>query len=637
MSDGRSRILNLLPQFPVLRRELTELANRRRTYIIRIVGAIALLSVVFIVLQIATEQAAARKNPSGFGGFGRGGVTDLMGIGRGIFSSVVPCLFRAIQLLMPALCCGAITIEKERNTLGTLFLTRLSPFSIILEKLGSRLVPMMTFLLLTFPVLAYVYSLGGVDVSLLFCTLWLLVCECLFYASIGMFCSSWFRTTVSAFMCSYILVAVLLVSSAALGMLTLTPFDLWLRAFADEESGFVNGIGLAAGAATGSEQTLLIVIGIMAMSVPSLMMASAFIGLARFFLIRRAFVTGSSPILRVFRRLDRFFVILNEHTTRGIELVKDTNSLPLFDPIAWRERSKKSLGKARYLFRILTVLEIPTLVVCSLAATAGVTGGFAGLQIMLAMLWTLTALLIAVKASTAISSERDRETMEALFSTPMTAAEIVKEKVAGMRRLLIVLAIPILTTHFTIVLLNIDLRQVFVAGGLPLAGLLLAYLTLTTLTTVIVMSVLAWLSTGVGMYFHSQTKSVLVAVVVTGIWVALPLLIGIAVVQPFSMLAVSVTPSRAVASIFSLIGPIVMNEVWFEFALGNTRHFLQREPVSNATVPLTIVFPIVLQFGVWMVLRWVVLSWAPRLMGRSDGQPKGAASHVPVFQPQTAH
>ena len=133
---------------------------------------------------------------------------------------------------MPALVCGSITIEKERNTLGTLLLTRLSPFAIVLEKLGSRIVPMFTFLLLTFPVLAYVYSLGGVDTNVLLGTIWLLGCECLLYASICLLCSSWFMTTVSAFVCSYVIVLLLLMSSGSLGILTITPFDIWQSIFA---------------------------------------------------------------------------------------------------------------------------------------------------------------------------------------------------------------------------------------------------------------------------------------------------------------------------------------------------------------------------------------------------------------------
>ena len=182
---------SVIPELPLLRRELTELSNRRRTYIVRFVGAIVVLSVVLLYFsqQIAMLGTMNRSgNPNRF--LGSGGI---------LFNGIVPMLFYSVQFLMPALICGSITLEKERNTIGTLFVTRLSPMTIVLEKLGSRLVPMFTFLLLTFPLLAFVYSLGGVEVTTLFGTLWLLFCECLLYASIGQLCSSWFATTATAF------------------------------------------------------------------------------------------------------------------------------------------------------------------------------------------------------------------------------------------------------------------------------------------------------------------------------------------------------------------------------------------------------------------------------------------------------
>ena len=121
-------LLRLIPELPLLRRELIELSNRRRTYIVRFAGAIIILSIVMVqyfrVMQVISQTA----NPGG------GWVPNKFnGSGGVIFSALVPMLFHSVQLLMPALICGAVTIEKERNTLGTLFVTRLSPMTIIRE------------------------------------------------------------------------------------------------------------------------------------------------------------------------------------------------------------------------------------------------------------------------------------------------------------------------------------------------------------------------------------------------------------------------------------------------------------------------------------------------------------------------
>ena len=127
-------------------------------------------------------------------------------------------------------------------------------------------------------------------------------------------------------------------------------------------------------------------------------------------------MTASSPLLRLFRLVDRFFVWLNNRTTRGVEIIRDSNTMPEFDPISWRERTRKSLGKARYLFRVLTVLEVPTIFICGLAAIASGGSGFNGLRVLLVMLWVLVVLVLTVKAATAISSERSRETIEPLLA-----------------------------------------------------------------------------------------------------------------------------------------------------------------------------------------------------------------------------
>ena len=170
-------LLRLIPELPLLKRELIELSNRRRTYIVRFFGAIVLLTIVVLRFYetMNTLTAAQMYVPPGMRAPNR-----YLGSGGQVFFAVVPMLFYCVQLLMPALICGAITIEKERNTLGTLFVTRLSPMTIVLEKLASRLVPMLTFLLLSFPLLAFVYSLGGVDTVVLLSSLWLLLCECVF-------------------------------------------------------------------------------------------------------------------------------------------------------------------------------------------------------------------------------------------------------------------------------------------------------------------------------------------------------------------------------------------------------------------------------------------------------------------------
>lgn len=525
-------ILRYIPELPLLRRELIELANRRRTYIIRFIGAIAILMyVVYTFLEQINQIAGSVAGSTIYYGAAFATVqrgwnpNKFLGTGGVVFNSIVPTLFHFIQMLMPALICGSITMEKERNTLGTLFVTRLSPMTIVIEKLGSRLVPMFTFLLLTFPMLAFVYSLGGVDTTLLLSTLWLLFCECLFYASIGLMCSSWFATTVTAFIWSYVLTGLLVLFSRLQWFSVLTPFDVWQYAFlgrSQNNQGWISSVlefGIRQQNVTPS--LILAVMAIVTASLPSMMIAFFFLLLARLFLIRRAFVSSSSLLLRVFKKVDVLFTRLNDRTTGGIVLIRDHDSLPLFDPVAWRERAKKSLGKARYLFRILVVLEGPTMFICLGAATASQSNDFAALRGLLFLMWGIAAMILTVKAATMISSERARETLDALLSTPLTAREILEQKIVGMRRLMIVLSIPILSIHLTLLLMHMDPRTIFLnPTGSSVAALLL-YCVMTVVTTYTVMHLISWLSTLLGLRSTTQSRSVLAAMAVLAGWMIL--------------------------------------------------------------------------------------------------------------------
>ncbi|WP_230685503.1 hypothetical protein, partial [Streptococcus pneumoniae] len=76
---------------------------------------------------------------------------------------------------MPAMSVGAITLEKEKNTLTLLFLTRLGPWTILFEKYLARVVNMASYLLITLPLFGIAYSLGGVTQLELWSALWTLL------------------------------------------------------------------------------------------------------------------------------------------------------------------------------------------------------------------------------------------------------------------------------------------------------------------------------------------------------------------------------------------------------------------------------------------------------------------------------
>lgn len=499
------RVPRLIPELPLLWRELTELSARKRTYVIRSIGAIVILSAVLLMLDGVSGMAASGRSTADRLSF------ELMGVGSVAFPRIVSILFLAVELLMPAFTCGAIAMEKERNTLGTLFVTRLSPITIVLEKLGSRLIPMLTILLLTFPVLAFVYSLGGVESSRLYAAVWLLFWESVLYASIGLLCSAWYSTTVAAFVASYVLTGFLIFLTFLMRLPLPTPQMIWQ---AGEVGGYWLGRGRTAflysiGSSTGW--------GLVLATLPVMVSIAAMLLLTRSLLFRRAFVGHSSMLLKIFRVVDNFFQRLNDRAG-GVMIIPDRISLPGLDPVAWREREKKTLGKARYLVRVLMVFEFPVMFLCITFVMFGDANNSTNMQGVLLLMWAITGMMVAVKAATLISSERTRETLDALLSTSITNRELLLQKILGMRRLMLVMATPLLSVHLTLFLMHCNYGSWDTLAGLANIGLLLLYLVVAMAASWNLMHLMAWVSLLLGGRSRGQAKSVLMATILLAIW-----------------------------------------------------------------------------------------------------------------------
>jgi len=603
--------LRSLFELPLLRRELTELAQRRRTYLLRSVGALLLLGgVMYGLIEIVPAL-----NPWGMAGAPLTPVAGAMsmgalGSGGVLFTFLIPMLFLAIPALMPALCSTAIASEKEQNTFGTLLLTRLSPWNIVIEKLLSRIVPMATLLLLVSPVLAYLYSLGGVDPGLMFASVWLLLCECLLFASLSLFFSAWFPSTVATFVWSYIAAGLLL----AIGTIfPVTGFGIWIQ-----EVGLwaivVRSPGMGAGVPLASSSELFLELFGRSI-VPGLLAVVLLIG-TRVVLVRRAFVGHSSFLITVFRSLDGFFKWLNQRTTGGIELMAESQALPGDDPVTWRERNKKSLGQFRWLVRILVVLEGPTLFICATAVIFGLRFGSEILSVLLILLWTFAAILAAVKGTSLFAQERARQTLEPLLSTTLTSRELMEQKVRGTNRLLIVLGSPIVTVYLTEAYMTWHGNYLWTGG----------YLVISTLLMFVILRTIVWISAAVGTLVRSQTKAITASIVIITILAVVPTLPAEMVAFFFRTTSAATGGLEQLLTGLGAIGAIVDVERAFLTPPGQSAFPYGPDPYSygeSRFVPAAyVVIPaIVIQLIYLIAARWMVLRFTPRLLQRLDSEP----------------
>lgn len=355
--------------------------------------------------------------------FGRSTSVDgLLGHGRGLFIDVLKIEYAALLLLVPAMTASALTVEKERETLPLLLLTRMSPSEIILQKYISRVVPILSYVLLSFPLMAVAYSYGGVTSADLIAACTTLLLAVLYSAAFSLLCSSYFRTTVEAVIAVY------------LGQVAVSWMTCGLAPLACGISGVDSFLAAIGSNRPGSVALLAIQVAFFVV---------LYLVLATEFLHRRAFVPPRNVLLEVFHALDRMFNEWNQ-VTGGVVLVHDGQPLPGDRPVAWRETAKRSLGTFRYLVRVLVVLEIPILIVSQMTNIEMIRGHSA-----MSWLWytlcVTSAAMVCLHASNVIASERTRQTLAVLLATPLSGRELIIEKLSGVRRLLLVLSIPFAT------------------------------------------------------------------------------------------------------------------------------------------------------------------------------------------------
>src|SRR5512133_3094983 len=131
---------------PVIDRELRVSARQPATYWVRILGVLALLSVLLLVMSTEESLAPMGRQP----------------IGGRLFGSLHSMLLVAIWILVPLLTADCISKERREGTLPLLFLTPLKPRDIVYAKGFAHGLRAMTLWLAVLPIMTIPLLLGGV-------------------------------------------------------------------------------------------------------------------------------------------------------------------------------------------------------------------------------------------------------------------------------------------------------------------------------------------------------------------------------------------------------------------------------------------------------------------------------------------
>jgi ABC-type transport system involved in multi-copper enzyme maturation permease subunit len=228
---------------PVLGKELRSRMRGPRSY--AITGCYTLVVMAFVLFIYYMLAANADQAQS----LNRQAAT----VGRGIWTW--GCLVQAVllPLVVPAFTCGAITLERERDLLDLLLLTRQTPAQIALGKLGAGVGLGLILVLSSVPVLSLSMVLGGVSPGEIMACLTLLVTAVIAAGALGLVASTLAPRTVSSTVAVYGLVgtgiigvpALLAFVGAAQSLVqTGSEWGIFVMLFALMAAAFPPGVGL---------------------------------------------------------------------------------------------------------------------------------------------------------------------------------------------------------------------------------------------------------------------------------------------------------------------------------------------------------------------------------------------------------
>jgi ABC-type transport system involved in multi-copper enzyme maturation permease subunit len=192
-----------------------EYRSRMRTWRSPLAMMIYILLVAGLGFAIFSSTAASINQ---FGG-------QTANYGQILFEYLVVFQMILLTFITPGLTAGAISSERERQTIDLLFVTRIPPFSIIWGKLLSSMSFVVLLLLLSVPIFSLVFLFGGIEVDQVLYTFLVTVIAALTLGVIGIAFSTWLRRSLAATVAAYVGAFVLLFGTLGYGLIFPTPVD----------------------------------------------------------------------------------------------------------------------------------------------------------------------------------------------------------------------------------------------------------------------------------------------------------------------------------------------------------------------------------------------------------------------------
>ena len=171
-------------------KELRGRMRGRRAFVILTIYLSLLAGFALMVERIIEAQFS-----SGFGGMS---FQASPAIGQGLFAATLLLMTLQVAFLAPSSTAGAISLEREKQTLELLVTTPISSFAIVIGKLLSALIYVFLLIAASIPLMAAVFVFGGVGPDDVIKGYVVLVVAAIGLGSFGILCSSIVKRTTAS-------------------------------------------------------------------------------------------------------------------------------------------------------------------------------------------------------------------------------------------------------------------------------------------------------------------------------------------------------------------------------------------------------------------------------------------------------
>ena len=137
-------------------------------------------------------------------------------VGSNSFAAMAFFQLGLVSLFAPALAAGAISGERERQTLDVLLVSRVSAFGIVWGKLVASLAYMLLLILTALPLFAAVFLFGGIDFEQFILAQVITISTAICLGAIALFFSALFKRSLPATVASYAAGFALMIGTAVL-------------------------------------------------------------------------------------------------------------------------------------------------------------------------------------------------------------------------------------------------------------------------------------------------------------------------------------------------------------------------------------------------------------------------------------